>query len=67
MIDRAMQNWNWVYCMGSSMGSAIPVVSMDTRQQSVGVAVKYHAPTDASLTSRLHHDKISNKKDKQKF
>ena len=44
------------------MGSAIPVVSMDIRQQSIGVVVKHHAPTGASLTSRLLHDKISNKK-----
>ena len=48
--------------MGNSVGSAIPVVSMDIRQQSVGVAVKHYAPTGASLTSRLPHDKISNKK-----
>ena len=44
------------------MGSATTVASMDTRQQSVGVVVKCHAPTDASLTSRLHQDQISNKK-----
>ena len=44
------------------MGSAIPVVSMDMRQQSVGVAIKHHAPTSASLTSKLLHNKIINKK-----
>ena len=44
------------------MGSGIPVVSMDIRQLSVGVAVKHHAPTDALPISRLNHNKISNKK-----
>ena len=48
--------------MGSSVGSAIPVVSIDIRQQSIGVGVKHHAPTGASLTSRLTHDKVSNEK-----
>ena len=49
--------------MGSSVGSAIPVVSMDIRQPSVGVAIKHHAPNDARPISRLHHDKKkSNKK-----
>ena len=43
------------------MGSAIPVVSMDIRQQSVGVAIEHHSPTGASLTSRLPHNKISSK------
>ena len=48
--------------MGSSVGSAIPVVTMDIRQKSVGVAVKHHTPTGASLISRLYYDRISNKK-----
>ena len=48
--------------MGSLVGSSIPVVSMDIRQQSVGMVVKCHAPTGASLTSRLLHDKIGKKK-----
>ena len=52
-----MHQWNWVCHTGSSVGSAIPVVSMDIRQQSVGVAVKHHAPTGASFTSRLLHHK----------
>ena len=34
------------------MGSATTVANRDTRQQSVGVVVKHHAPTDASLPSR---------------
>ena len=44
------------------MGSVIPVVSIDIRQPSVGVAVKHHAPTAMCLISRLHHNKISNRK-----
>ena len=44
------------------MGSAIPVVNMDIRQQRVGSEVKHHAPTGASLSNRLPHNKISNKK-----
>ena len=44
------------------MGSAIPVVSIDIRQPSVGVVVKHHAPTDTRPIRRLHHDRISNKK-----
>ena len=48
--------------MGSSVGSAIPVVNMDIKQRSVGVAVKHHAPTSTSLTSKLPQDKMSNKK-----
>ena len=44
------------------MGSAIAVVSMDIRQQSVGVVVKHHAPTNTRPTSRRFQDQISNKK-----
>ena len=44
------------------MGSAITVASRDIKQQSVGVAVKHHAPTDAHPTSRQAQDKISSKK-----
>ena len=43
------------------MGSVTTVANRDIRQQSVGVAVKHHAPTDAHLTSRHHQDKISSK------
>ena len=39
------------------MGSAIPVVSMDIRQQSIGAAVKHYTQSGASLTSRLPHEK----------
>ena len=34
------------------MGSATTVAIRGIRQQSVGVAVRHHAPTDASLTNR---------------
>ena len=44
------------------MGSAIPVVSMDIRQLSIGVVVKHHALTDAHPISKLHHNRINNKK-----
>ena len=57
-----MHQWNLVCLMGSSVGSSTTVVSRDTRQQSVIVVVKHHAPTDALLTSRQHQDKISSKK-----
>ena len=57
-----MQQWNLVCRMRTSVGSAIPVVSMDIRHQSVGVVVKHHTQTDACSTSRLHQDKISHKK-----
>ena len=43
------------------MESAILVVSIDIRQQSVGVMVKHHAPTNAHPTSRCKQDKVSNK------
>ena len=42
-----MHQWNWVCLTGSSVGSATTVASRDTRLQSVGVAVKHHAPTNA--------------------
>ena len=48
------------------MGSATTVASRDIRQQSVGVAVKHHAPTSAHLTSRQHQGRISTKKIKKK-
>ena len=46
---------------GKLSGSAIPMVSMDMRQLSIGVVVKHHAPTDAHPISKLHHDRINNK------
>ena len=44
------------------MGSATTVANRDIRQQSVGVVVKHHAPTDASPTSRRPQDQIGSKK-----
>ena len=52
MISPAMHQWNLVCLMGSSLGSVTTVASRDIKGQSVGVAVKHHAPTDACLTSR---------------
>ena len=57
-----MRLWIWVYVTGSSVVSATTVASRDTRQQSVGVAVKHHAPTDASHTNRRPQDQIGSKK-----
>ena len=57
-----MHQWNWVCLMGSSVGSATTVASRDIKQQSVGVVVKHHAPTDTHPTSRQPQDKISSKK-----
>ena len=48
------------------MGSAIIVVNMDIRLQSVAVAVKHHAPTGACYTNRQHQDKINSKKRSRK-
>ena len=47
-----MRQWNLVCRMGISLGRATTVVGMSIRQQSVGVVVKNHAPTDAYLTNR---------------
>ena len=57
-----MHQWNLLCLTGSSVGSATTVESRDTRLQSVGVAVNYHAPINAHLTSRQHQDKIDSKK-----
>ena len=62
MIGVAMHRENWVYCMGSSVGSATTVASRDIRLQSIGVAVKHHAPTDAHLISRQRQGRNSSKK-----
>ena len=47
-----MRLWNWACHKGSSVGSATTVANRDTKQQSVGVAVKHHAPTDDILPNR---------------
>ena len=44
------------------MGSASTVVNRGIKLQSVGVAVRHHAPTEDSPTSRLLQDHISLKK-----
>ena len=44
------------------MGSATTVASRGIRQQSVGVAVRHHTPTNTSLTNRQLQDQISHKK-----
>ena len=44
------------------MGSATDMVSMDIKLQSVGVALKHHAPTGPRHTNRQHQNKISIKK-----
>ena len=62
-----MHQWNWVCLTGSSVGSATTVANRDIRQQSVGVAVKHHAPTNASPTSRQTQDQISSKKINKKL
>ena len=57
-----MRLWSWLYHKGSSVGSATTVANRDTKLQSVGVAVKHHAPTEASCTNRLPQDHRSPKK-----
>ena len=52
MISLAMHRWDLICCTGSLVGSATTVVSMDIRLQTVGVAVKHHAPSDACHTNR---------------
>ena len=49
------------------MGSATTVANKDTKLQSVGVAVKHHAPTDDSHTNRLPQDHRSPKKTSKKL
>ena len=44
------------------MGSATTVANRGTKLQSVGVAVKHHAPTNDSLPNRLHQDPRNHKK-----
>ena len=47
-----MRLWNWACYKGSSVGSATTVANRDTKQHSVGVAVKHHALTNDSLLNR---------------
>ena len=53
--------------MGSSVGSAKTVVKRDIKQQSVGVVVKHHAPTNTRPTSRQLQDKRIIKKINRKL
>ena len=48
------------------MGSATTVANRGIRQHSVGVVVRHHASTDASLTHRQLQDQISHKKRSKK-
>ena len=66
MISLAMHRWNLVCLTGSSLGSVTTVASRDIRQQSVGVAVKHHAPTDAHLTSKPCQSRTNSKKRNKK-
>ena len=54
--------WTWVCHRESSVGSATTVANRDTKLQSVGVAVKHHAPTDDSHANRLPQNHRSPKK-----
>ena len=56
-----MRPWNWLYLTGNSVGSDTTVANRDIKQQSVGMAVKHHASTDTSPTSRQPQDQISSK------
>ena len=44
--------WSWVPHKGSSWGSAITVENRGTKLLSVGVVVRYHAPTKDQYNSR---------------
>ena len=57
-----MRLWSWAYLKGNSVGSATTVANRGTKQQSVGVVVKDHVPTNTSLPSRLPQDYRGNKK-----
>ena len=47
-----MRLWNQACHKGSLVGSATTVENKNTKQQSIGVAVKHHAATDNSLPNR---------------
>ena len=52
---------------GSSLESVTTVASRDIRRQSVEVAVKHHAPTNAHLTSKPCQNKTNSKKRNKKL
>ena len=67
MMSLAMNRWNLVYLIGSSLGNVTTVASRDIRQQSVGVAVKHRAPTNAHLISKTYQGRTSSKKRNKKL
>ena len=56
-----MHQWNLVYHMESSLGSTTIAINIGIKLQSVGMAVKHDAPTDACPTNRQPQNKKSNK------
>ena len=60
-----MRLWSWVYPRGSSVGSATTVANRVIKLQSVGVAVRHHAPTEDQYTSRQIQGNRSPKKIKK--
>ena len=51
-MEEAMRQWSWVPHKESSWGSAITVANRGTKLLSVGVAVRYHIPTEKEYISR---------------
>ena len=47
-----MRQWIWVPHRGSSWGSATTVESRGKKLLSIGVVVRYHAPTEDKHISR---------------
>ena len=47
-----MRLWSWVHLRGSSVGRATIMANRGIKLQSVGVAVRHHAPTKDQHTSR---------------
>ena len=66
MISLSMYQWNLVCLAGSSLGSVTTVANMDIRLQSIGVAVKHHASTNACLTGRPCQSRVNSKKRNKK-
>ena len=66
MTSPAMNQWNLVFVMGSSLGSVTIVANKDIKQQSVGVAVKHHALTDVYFTSRPCQNRINGRERNKK-
>ena len=62
-----MRQWSWVPNKGSSWGSAITVENRGAKLLSVGVVVRYHAPTENQYTSRQLQGNRSLKKIKKRL